>query len=343
VAREAELRQLEEWFEASGAGLVSGSIVAAAAVSLMGRPLLVPNDLTRVILMIVGVALGSVVSPETLHGLARYPASIAILALAILCMTVATTSYLRFVHGWTPLSSLLGASPGALAQIIAMAADSGADVRGIVVVQTLRVVLLAVGIPSGLALFGLSGPATAKAAAVVATTLPGLVVLIVVSVATAYVVYRAGFSGGWLFGAMLGSAALNGSGLVQARLPWWLANGAMIAMGAVTGSRFAKVERGMLTSYALASLGSFTVAITVAGCFAVAAASLVSVRPAEVIVAFSPGAQDTMMLLALALHLDPVFVGAHHLARYLMVSVGVSLAAHAIVRRTKRVEDGEAH
>ena len=50
--------------------------------------------------------------------------------------------------------------------------------------------------------------------------------------------------------------------------------------------------------------------------------------------------QDTMMLLALALHLDPVFVGSHHLARYVIVSLGVSFAAHAIIRRMRK--DGHA-
>ena len=49
-------------------------------------------------------------------------------------------------------------------------------------------------------------------------------------------------------------------------------------------------------------------------------------------VAFSPGAQDTMMVLALALHLDPVYVGAHHVARFLVVTI------HGGDRRTA---DGE--
>ena len=40
-------------------------------------------------------------------------------------------------------------------------------------------------------------------------------------------------------------------------------------------------------------------------------AKLMSVRAADAVMAFAPGAQDTMMVLALALHLDPVFVGAH--------------------------------
>jgi uncharacterized membrane protein AbrB (regulator of aidB expression) len=57
------------------------------------------------------------------------------------------------------------------------------------------------------------------------------------------------------------------------------------------------------------------------------AASLMSVRIADVVVAFAPGAQDTMMVLALALHLDPVYVGAHQLARFMIVSLSIPLIA----------------
>jgi uncharacterized protein len=330
-------------FEAAGfpAGLVAGSIVTAAAASLLGRPLMVPSGFTRVLLVTVGIALGSVVSPATLGGFAIYPLSIAVLAVAILCMTAATFTYLRFVHGWNPLSALLGGSPGALAQIMAMAAESGADVRGVVVVQTLRVILLAIGIPAGLALAGLSQPPPAAGSTAVATTLPDLALLVAVSVASAYAFFRIGFSGGWLFGAMIGAAIVNGSGLAEARLPWWLADSAMIAMGSVTGSRFAKIDVRLLMSYLLAALGSFTVAVTVAAAFALVAAQLVPAGPADLVVAFSPGAQDTMMLLALALQLDPVFVGAHHLARYVLVSLSVSFVAHAIIRREARKAPGD--
>jgi uncharacterized membrane protein AbrB (regulator of aidB expression) len=38
-------------------------------------------------------------------------------------------------------------------------------------------------------------------------------------------------------------------------------------------------------------------------------------------VAFAPGAMDAMLALALTLNIDPVFVGAHHLARFIYVSV----------------------
>ena len=216
-----------------------------------------------------------------------------------------------------------------------MGTESGADVRGVVVVQTVRVLLLAVGIPLGFAIAGIEGGTAIKPAEEIDTTLPELAILVAVSVASALAMYKIGFSGGLLFGAMIGAAALNGSGLVEARLPWWLANGAMIAMGAVTGSRLARIDLNLLVSYLLAALGSFTAAAAVASCFVLLAASLVGARPADLVVAFSPGAQDTMMLLALALHLDPVFVGAHHLARYGIASVGVTPAANVLSRRMK--------
>jgi uncharacterized membrane protein AbrB (regulator of aidB expression) len=40
-----------------------------------------------------------------------------------------------------------------------------------------------------------------------------------------------------------------------------------------------------------------------------------------------------MMVLALAMHLDPVYVGAHHLARFLAVSFSVAVVARRLVRR----------
>jgi uncharacterized membrane protein AbrB (regulator of aidB expression) len=60
---------------------------------------------------------------------------------------------------------------------------------------------------------------------------------------------------------------------------------------------------------------------------------LLPFRVSDVVIAFAPGAQDTMMVLALALHLDPVYVGAHHLVRFLVVTFSVAVAARRLVRR----------
>jgi membrane AbrB-like protein len=133
------------------------------------------------------------------------------------------------------------------------------------------------------------------------------------------------FPGGLMFGAMLASAVLHGSGTIEAVLPWWVAAAAVIGIGAVTGSRFANTDPITLLRYLGAALGSFAVAVSVASGFVLLITALLPLRIADVVVAYSPGAQDTMMVLALALHLDPIFIGAHHLSRYMLVSLSVPL------------------
>jgi len=314
------------------AGLVSGSLLATAVAGLCGRPVTVPVPLSRVISVLVGISLGAVITPETLRGLAAFPLSIAVLSAATVCMIVATTSYLRFVHGWDMRSALFGASPGALAQVMALSTEYKADVRAIAIVQTMRVVALTIGIPAGLAMFGLTaeGSGLPRLGGGAADSVPELALLVAVSTVCALVVWRLRLPGSLMFGAMLGSGILHGMGWVGGALPWWVASAAVIGIGAVTGSRFAATDPITLLRFLGAAVGSFAVGISIASAFVFALTSYLSIGIADAVVAFAPGAQDSMMVLALALHLDPVYVGAHHLARFLLVSLLMPVLAHRL-------------
>jgi membrane AbrB-like protein len=307
-------------------GLVAGSMLAVAVAALAGRPVRLPTALARASFVLVGILLGAVVTPATLSGIASWPLSLAVLVGAALAMLICTASYLHWVHGWDGLSALLGASPGSMAQALALSAELRADLRGIAIVHVMRVLLILLGVPAGLALSGsiIEPPAVGSATQ---SSFLGIAVLILVSSLAAFALLRLRFPGGLLFGALLGSAILHGTGLVSAALPWWLGDGAVVTLGAVAGSRFASTSPRMLLSYLGAAIGSFVVADSVAALFALLVAAMLPLRIADVVIAFAPGAQDTMMVLALALKLDPIYVGAHHLVRFLVVSLAVATAA----------------
>jgi hypothetical protein len=322
------------------AGLVSGSVLAVAAAALIGRPVKVPLELARVCYVIVGILLGAVVTPETLKGVTTWPASIGILMLASVGMILATMSYLRVVHRWDPLSALMGASPGSMAQVIALSTELGADLRAVAIVQTVRVLLLVIGLPNGLALFGLVVPAVPVARGPAGGSVLGeMIVLAAVSSAFAIAFLRLRFPGGLLFGALAGSGILHGTGLIHAVLPWWIGSSSVIVLGAVVGSRFANTSLRMLAGFLGAAFGSFAVSMVVATTFALIVVRFFPFQIANVVIAFAPGAQDTMMVLALALHLDPVYVGAHHLARFLVVTFSVAVGARRIARRKPAPRD----
>jgi membrane AbrB-like protein len=162
-----------------------------------------------------------------------------------------------------------------------------------------------------------------------------LAILVAASAAGAIVTFKLRIPGGLLFGAMLTSAVLHGSGLIQAVLPWWVATSAMILLGAVIGARFTNTPARMLLDFLAAAFGTFAVAVTIAALFGFGLIHFLAPRIAEVIIAFAPGSVDAMMLLALALHLDPVYVGAHHVTRIFFVALIMPMVARFIARKPK--------
>jgi len=319
------------------AGLISGSVLAVATAALLGRPMRVPAMLARAGYVLIGILLGAVVTPQTVKGFAAWPVSIALVMVAAVGMMLATATYLRMVHGWDRLSALLGASPGSMTQVIALSTELGADLPAIAIVQTMRVLLLTTGIPAGLALFGLVAPALPVVRGPPGgSSLAEIALVIAVSCATAFVFWRLRFPAGLLFGAMVGSGLLHGLGLVQAALQWWIGSASVLVLGALVGSRFVNQTFRLLAGYLGAAFGSFAVSLSVASIFVLIVAYFFPFPIANIAVAFSPGAQDTMMVLALALHLDPVYVAAHHVARFVVTSFSIAIGARAIARGAKR-------
>jgi membrane AbrB-like protein len=185
-----------------------------------------------------------------------------------------------------------------------------------------RVVILTACLPVALSLFGLIPPGPGMRLAV-SESVPEVVALVVLSATAAIVAHYVRFPGGLIFGAMLASGILHGSGLIHAGMPWWIVAAVMISLGSLSGARFANTELRLLARHCVAALGSFSVAVAIVAVFAGASAWLLKLQLSDIVVSFSPGALDAMMILALALHLDPIFVGAHHVARFLLISLSL--------------------
>ena len=80
-------------------------------------------------------------------------------------------------------------------------------------------------------------------------------------------------------------------------------------------------------------------AIAVSAIFVGIVAPSTQVRISDVVVAFAPGAMDAMLALALTLHIDPIFVGAHHLSRFLFVTISTPGIIHLFGRPQDDVDD----
>jgi uncharacterized membrane protein AbrB (regulator of aidB expression) len=68
----------------------------------------------------------------------------------------------------------------------------------------------------------------------------------------------------------------------------------------------------------------------VACLFAFAVAYALSLRIGDVVLAYAPGGLEAMTILSFALGLDPAYVGAHHLGRFILVSVALPIATRFV-------------
>ena len=319
-------------------GLISGSMIAVGAAALAGRPLSLPPHVTQTLLVLLGISLGSVVSKQLIQHVSAYPLTIGLLALATFCSTFGSSLYLQRVHGWDRTSAFLAGSPGALSQITILAVERGADLPAIAVVQTMRVIILTAALPTILALTGVA-PAAAPALLVAPASPLALLELVVGSLALALLLRLIKFPASWMFGAMIASSVLHGTGWVEGGLPNWVRGVALVGIGSLIGSRFARMKTKVLLGHINAALGSFAIAIAISGIFVATIALTTNVRLSDVLVAFAPGAMDAMLALALTLHIDPIFVGAHHLSRFVFVTIATPGIVHLFGRPQDDVDD----
>src|SRR5216683_2772196 len=301
-------------------GLISGAMIAVGIAAIAGRPLTMPPILTQTVLVLLGISLGSLVSRQLLQHMGAYPLTIALLALATFCSTFGSSIYLQRVHGWDQTSAFLAGSPGALSQI------------------TMLAIILTAALPLLLALTGIASPSSPAGAVAIASPLE-LAELIAASVAAALLLRLIRFPASWMFGAMIGSSVLHGTGLIEGGLPPWVRGVALVGIGALIGTRFARMNGRVLLSHVNAALGSFAIAIVISAVFVAVIALTTHVRFADVIVAFAPGAMDAMLALALTLHIDPIFVGAHHLSRFVFVTIATPGIVHLFGRTQDDVDD----
>ncbi len=308
------------------AGWLSGATLASAALALAGRTLTIPNLARDSLFFVLGLSMGAGVTPEALARVSDYPVSLVMLAITVVAVVVVVMAYLRRLAGYDALTAFFSAVPGALSYVVIAASATKADLRKVVVTQTLRVVLLVAVLPAVITLGTgetLAPPAPAPA------SLRDLAILAGVGLVGSGLAVVLKVPSGVLTGAFFASAALHGAGLVSGNWPEPVLVTCFVALGILIGMRFAGTSMAELLGITRAGLGAFALAVLVAGAGAVVVVSLTDIALGPALLAFAPGGLEAMAVLSFALGLDPAYVSIHQLARF----IAIALVLPFIIRR----------
>jgi membrane AbrB-like protein len=305
------------------AGWLSGAMIGVAALAAIGRAAPLFAALRQLAILLAGVGMGSGLTPATLGTLARYPVTLALMMAAIGAMTAASYFVLIGERGFSRQTAFYSAVPGALSYVFIVAQPSGADMARLAVIQVFRIFVLMAIVPIVASRAGLMGAPTRFLVDPVMTT----VVLVAAAGIAGAALERLRVASGSLYAAIVISALVHGLGWAPGRFAPPIQIGAQTLIGAWIGTRFIGFDWGLLHRTLIAAATSFLAAFTAAAGFAYLAALAVDAPFPEALVAFAPGGLEAMTMMAFALGLDPLFVGAHHLARFVAISAALPFLA----------------
>ncbi|WP_370321527.1 AbrB family transcriptional regulator [Oricola sp.] len=300
------------------AGSLLGSTFAVTVAALMGLRPTVPPFLRDFGFCVIAVSLGSGVTPDILSELARWPMSLAMLAVAMLSVIFICGWILQRLFGAEAPAALLATSPGALSYTLALADDRGADVRFVMVLQSLRLLLITLLLPP------LIGYAEGGAGVAPQGDAPHIgygagAILLAATFVLGTLITRLRVPAPIVMAGLVLSGIAHGAGFVSGRLADPVTFVGFTVIGAVIGTRFAGISRAELKRLGMAGVVSTSVAVSISVAFAWIVSLLLSLPFGQVWVSFAPGGVEGMSSMALALGYDPLYVAVHHVFRILLL------------------------
>ena len=299
--------------------LLLGPMAACLTAALLGAKMQDAGTLGTFMRTFLGVAVGSSITPETVGHLPDFALSLLFVPLFIVIIGAVGYPLFRFVFGFNHPTAWYAAMPGGLQDMLVFGEEAGGDVRALSLIHATRVLVIVTSAPLIMTLYwgiDLSQPPGKPAL----DTDPVQIALMIFACFAGWkIAERVGLFGASILGPMILTGALSLSGIITTRPPAEIIWAAQFFIGIAVGVKYSgitwrelRIDVGAGVVYALIlagiSLAFFEVIY------------LLGLAPAlDAFLAFLPGGQAEMVVIAIIAGADLAYVVSHHLLRIILV------------------------
>jgi len=258
--------------------------------------------------------------------------SVALIPPFILVIALAGYPYFRRLWGYDHPTSYYAAMPGGLQDMVLFGIEAGADPRALSLIHTTRVLVIVSIMPFliqgiwGLSLDGALGEPAAS------VPLPEYAIMLVTGALGWWAAAKIGLFGAPILGPMIVAGAASLGDLLHHRPPAEAMQIAQFFLGLGIGVKYAGITVTEIRRILTASVGYCVVLAVLAVIFAEIVIQTGLAPPLDAILAFAPGGQAEMVLLAIVAGTDIAYVVTHHLVRVVVVILGAPVAARLVAR-----------
>ncbi len=314
-----------------------GPIFACLIAALCGvrmRGVKLVNDAMRTIL---GVAVGATFTTTLLFSMGEIWPTLLMIPVMTGCIGLLGMLYFQRIWGFDFATSYYSAMPGGLQDMLVFGEEAGGNVRTLSLIHATRIMVIVVTLPFLLTWVwdaDLSNPPGAPAASIAPDQ---LALMVVCGIAGWQLAKRAGMFGATILGPLIVAAVMALAGILEHRPPAEAIWAAQFFIGMSVGSKYAGVTMAEVRKDVTAGLGFCVILLILTVAFAETIHLAGLAPPMETILAFAPGGQAELTVLALIVGADMAFVVAHHVLRIFVVILGAPLFARLFnVSRTDR-------
>lgn len=312
-----------------------GPMFACLFAALAGARLMGLGQISKAARTILGIAVGASITPDVVHQVPQMLGSVAFVPVYIGLIGLVGVPYFRKVCGFDLPTSYFAAMPGGLQDMVMFGQEAGADVRALSLIHATRVLIIVTLVP--VLMINVFDRPLIQPIGAPASDLPlrELALMAVAALVGWKGGERLGLFGAAILGPMIVAAAMSMTGLIEHRPPREAILTAQYFIGMAIGVGYVGVTLHELRKDVLAGF----VFVLIMGALAFVVTEIVVTlglaSPLEGFLAFAPGGQAEMTVLAIVAGADLGFVVVHHLLRITLVILGAPIFAATLGLRRK--------
>lgn len=315
-----------------------GSLVAGALVVILFpdqrylRTYAFPDKFRTLFVALIGVMIGTQVTPDLLVLAGKLPWTIGGLVLFIVIAHFGNIFIFQKLGGYDRATAFYSGTTGGLMESLVMGESAGAVSKVLVAQQFLRIVVVITVLPFGLPLWlgapvGSAAGLSLNAPDAPPVNLPHIIAIVAAGFGGLWLARKLRFPAAQLTGPLLISASVTATGLIDLHLPMWLVACAQVVIGVSLGLRFKGMQGQMLGKSLALSLVSVSWMLGLGAVFALILERLTGFEILHLLISFAPGGVAEMSVIALSLNANPALVSLHHIARIVLTIIELTIVA----------------
>jgi len=299
-----------------------GAIVAIAIASRFKRvSIRSPKFLSAPARAVLGITVGSAFNPEILHYFLDFLSSLLLIFPFVVIVTFFGMLYYWKWLKFDKMTAYFSAMPGGLLEMVTFAEALGADVSKVTLTQSARLLCIVFTLPfiiQALSHVSLDGR--------ISITQPFLqsnphdmVILIVCALIGWWGALKLKIPGGAMIGPMILGAIIYSTGLVHSRPPNEVIKLIQLILGTTVGFVFVGVNVKDMVKVLGQTMGYFLILVVISALFVLLVDWMSDFPLISILLAFSPGGQSEMNVIAIIVGANLPYVALHHIVRLFLV------------------------